>query len=148
MAPTYAEALNWLFGAGLGASFYGLISAMPHIKDRTFDPSYTGFYVLRFVLGLIAGLILAMVSHAAFQGNELAERLGPGLIALLGGFSAEAVELVLKRLVEVLTAVVQGSGDTSGYRKEVEATARTILADANTPPAMRQSIKEFLDRLR
>lgn len=146
---TCTEICHWLFAAGLGASFYGLINAMPHIKERTFDPDHTGYYVLRFVLGLVAGVVLAVIGEAALEGSDgdLAERLSPGLLALLGGFSAEAVEKVLNRLVEVLTAAVQGT-EGARVRKEFDDQARAILADPKTPQPMRDSLKALLDRLR
>jgi len=60
---------NWLFGAGLGAAFYTLFTAHEYVRKRTFDPRYNSVYLIRFVLGVIAGLILANLG-SIFDQND------------------------------------------------------------------------------
>jgi len=65
---------NAFWGAGLGASFYILLRTQPHLRDRS---------------GPAPGKSLTSGAGAA---------LTPGVLAIVGGFAAEAVELVLRRL--------------------------------------------------
>lgn len=98
-AHSWLKQLNWLFAAALGAVFYVLFTAHDYVKNRTFDPRYNGVYLIRFVLGVFAGLILANVAAAPLLNeNQTFRNLGPAVIALLGGFSTEAVYQVLQRL--------------------------------------------------
>src|SRR6185503_9358434 len=94
--------LNFLAAAALGSAFAGLLIASDYLKNRTFDPRYLPVYYIRFFVGLLAGSILANLGSQLFEGNSTIATLGPGIIALLGGYSAEAVKQILDRLVEVL----------------------------------------------
>lgn len=51
----------YLAAAGLGVSFAALYKANTFIANGTFDPTYHASYWIRFFLGLIAGLILAIM---------------------------------------------------------------------------------------
>src|SRR6185503_6598405 len=42
-----------LGGAGLGASFYALYTAMPYLQSSTFGPQYNNTYLIRFGLGIL-----------------------------------------------------------------------------------------------
>ena len=56
--------LNLLFlmtAAGLGACFAALFQANRYIAEGTFDPKYESSYWIRFVLGLMAGLMLTQL---------------------------------------------------------------------------------------
>jgi hypothetical protein len=61
--------------------------------------------------GVVAGFVLSHLvrSHWANPETALAD-LTPGMIALLGGFSAEVVEQVLQRLIAVMVTAVRGEG--------------------------------------
>jgi hypothetical protein len=93
--------------AGMGASFIALFELNHYITDGTFDAKYTASYWNRFVLGLIAGYILAQL---VFPGEtwEGLRRLEKPLLALLGGFSSRAVYRILNRLVAAVETVVRG----------------------------------------
>ena len=97
----------------LGASFYVLVETQPYLANRSYDPKYNASYISRFFTGVIGGLILAIALGpfiSAKLGAELNQSLSPGVMAMLGGFSARAVELILQRLVEILLAAVRGDG--------------------------------------
>jgi hypothetical protein len=110
---------NYLFAAMLGAAFNGLLTAYNYLRDRSFDPHYVAVYVIRFVVGLLAGVVLANLGSELFQGNDTLAKLGPGIIALLGGYSAEAVRQVVDRLVEVLATIVKGKDTATDERLTV-----------------------------
>src|SRR3954452_13463030 len=80
---------NWLFGAGLGASFYVLTKTQPYLVDRSFDPKYNNAYLSRFVIGIVAGVILAFTAGALIGENAgVLAKLSSGVIAIIGGYSA------------------------------------------------------------
>jgi hypothetical protein len=133
------ERLNWLFSAALGAVFYVLFTALGYVKDRTYDPRYNSIYVIRFVLGVLAGLILAIVLQNSLGGDTV-RKLGPSVIALLGGFSTEAVYQVLQRLVEVLLAAIRGDNSGTAQAKAASDARNELLKlvdDPATPIAMK-----------
>lgn len=106
-------AVRLLAAAGCGAVFYNVFTVKKYITSHTYDPSYQAFYWSRLVLGILSGFILSQL-----LGDWLAEKLGatgvdvgPVVLALLGGFSAEAVHQVLRRLVDAVVSAVRGSTD-------------------------------------
>ncbi len=119
------RSLNLLFGAGLGAGFYSLSTSRQYIRDRTYKPSYNQIYYVRFVLGLAAGTILGHFGTNMTTG-PLAQQLGPSVLAIIGGYSADAVAQILQRLAETLVTVVRGSN-----QHELESREREIRADAS-----------------
>jgi hypothetical protein len=108
-------------GAGLGACFYILMKLQPYLENRSFDPKYNSAYVTRFVIGMVAGVILAYVWAYLFTGQAAntspLRNLSPGIIGILGGFSAEAVQQILQRLVEVLLSLVRGDNSAQVQAK-------------------------------
>ena len=154
---------SWVSGAGLGAAFYGLFTANDYVKQRTFDPRYNSVYMIRFVLGVIAGLILANLP--IFDNDATLKNLGKGVIALLGGFSAEAVYQVLQRLVDILVATVKGSGSDIAKAQveqvKTKAAAQLVsakqsvsqdlsdaLSDATLPGPLRDRLKSIQGSLK
>jgi hypothetical protein len=118
--------LNAVAGAGLGASFYVLLRTQPYLVNRSYDPKYNAAYISRFITGLVGGVILAttLAPTLMAQGTAIA-KLSPGVLALLGGYSAEAVEQILQRLVEVLLSLVRGDASSSTQAKlTAEQTAK------------------------
>ena len=105
----------YLAAAGLGASFAALYKANTFIANGTFDPTYHASYWIRFFLGLIAGLILAIMVSEEYFNKHLSEAsfLEKGivrpLLAMLGGFSADLTHTVLSRLVETIRSLFTGS---------------------------------------
>jgi hypothetical protein len=136
------ERLNWLFSAALGAVFYVLFTALDYVKNRTYDPRYNSIYVIRFVLGLLAGLILAAILQNNL-GTGTAGKFGPSVLALLGGFSTEAVYQILQRLVEVLLAAVRGDNSGAAKAKAANDAQKEFLNladDPGMPPAMKSKL--------
>lgn len=125
---------NWCFAAALGAVFYVLFTALNYVKDRTFDPRYNSIYVIRFVLGVLAGLILAIIlGTPLFSKNTTISSLGPAVIALIGGFSTEAVYQVLQRFVDLLLTAVRGDDSGAAKAKAADAARKEFLKLAEDP---------------
>lgn len=102
----YYVQFNLLFSAGLGAYFYSLYTANKYVVTRTFDPTYVTFYYNRIIIGIIAGIILANLIIPPQTNGSF--NINTSIIALLGGFSSDAVLKILNRLVAMLVTLVKG----------------------------------------
>jgi len=140
-SSSFWTSLNAFFGAVLGASFSVLVKTQPYLANRSYDPKFNASYISRFFTGVIAGLILSIALGPFISGKlgtELDQSLSPGVIALLGGFSARAVELILQRLVEVLMAAVRGDGSE-------EARSRLVAASVAKDAAVKKALDDVID---
>jgi hypothetical protein len=153
--------VNVVFGAGLGASFYILVKTQPYLVNRSYDPKFNASYISRFITGVIGGVILAIALGpflTAKLGNDLGKSITPGILALLGGFSAEAVELILQRMVDVLLAAVRGDGSAAVQAKagaaaeakttKVEAALDNAIDAHDDPKAPAAQVKDALKKVR
>jgi len=123
----YSDWLNpllYLSAAGLGAGFYSLTTAHRYIVERTFDPQYNQIYLIRFIVGLAAGVIFALFGKELIQGGNTISALGPPVLAVVGGFAADAVAEILRRVADVLTAAVKG-----GAQSQIEAERARITSE-------------------
>ena len=134
-----AQFWNSIWGAVLGASFYLLLRNYKLLSTRTYNPKFDRANKVRLVLGVVSGAILPQVLALSGQG-EATRQFQAGLVAILGGFSAEAVELILQRFVEVLVAVVRGDNSTA-----IEAEKQKFEAKVKTEESKRNSLAR--DRL-
>ena len=110
--------LFFLAAGGLGAAFSALFTAYRYISEGTYDPKYESTYWLRFILGLMAGLLLAALVPL---GGE-ADTFTKPLLALLGGFSASVLYRILERLVSSVESLVRGDS------RELRAAEREVIA--------------------
>lgn len=107
--------LNMMFflsAAALGACFSNLFQANKYIVQGNYDPKFESSYWIRFVLGLIAGLMLAIlfpdiVTMEANQNSDIHFFTVP-LIAMLGGFSASLFYRVMNRMVVTVETLLVG----------------------------------------
>jgi uncharacterized protein YjbI with pentapeptide repeats len=95
-----------LSASGLGACFAALTKANRYVESRTYDHSYDGTYWTLIVLGLIAGVVLALVIPIETIAGQ--ENLSKPLLALLGGFSASAVHRILTSVLNSVEALFKG----------------------------------------
>lgn len=150
-------------GAGLGSAFYALYTASSYIKTSTFDPKYNTTYLLRFFIGLLAGLILAYflrdvlklyaVSPASGTGAgatpgtgaQLAN-IGVAALALIGGYAAEAVARILDRVSETLVTLISGSDrdkiDAARQKATADADKKTAQMAGDTARKLQQALSE------
>jgi hypothetical protein len=135
-----------LFAASIGASFSNLFEAQRYIKDGTFDPKFESSYWVRYVLGLMAGTILALLipiealaSSQEGSGSSIVDQLGKPVLALLGGFAAAAVYRILNRIVAALESLV--AGDTRDLVAAEEAARKVKFAERETQSRMNLSLK-------
>ncbi len=103
----------YITSASLGAAFSNLFQANKHILNNTFDPKYETAYWTRFVLGIIAGFLMAVIipTPDEFLKNQETTNIEVfmrPLLAMLGGFSAALVYRILFRLVYAVESVFIG----------------------------------------
>ena len=148
-ASTY-EILNAVFGAGLGAAFYVLMTANKFLTEGIFDPKYNSTYFTRLVCGIISGSILYIITDAITKNGGNVEDataiyLAPGIAAIVGGFSCEIVEQVLQRLGEILLATLRGEAIS---QKNVRDAREKLTALKVKVPAQAQDIDSVLATLK
>jgi hypothetical protein len=150
------DLLQIIGAAGLGSSFYALHTASSYIKSGTFDPKYNNTYLIRLVLGLLSGLILAyflkdllhLNTAKAGGGTEdpgaKVALIGVSALALVGGYAAEAVAQILDRVSETLVALISGSD-----KDKIEAARQKAQADAEkkTTEVLGDTVKRLHDAL-
>lgn len=146
--------------SGLGAAFSALFTANKYIVRGIFDPKYESSYWIRFILGIMAGLILSAlipidinVSRAlqntsntgADNTSDLlnhaknAEAFSKPILAMLGGFSASLLYRVLSRIVETIESFVNGNPDkTINARYEI---AKAKLAEETSLNSLKLNSK-------
>lgn len=109
--PLLVNELFYLCAAAMGASFANLFEAITQVLRARFDPLTEYFYWMRFLLGLIAGLLLATLFEANIEPSQTTDathRLGAAGLALAGGFSANVLYRVLTRVTESVELLLVG----------------------------------------
>jgi len=169
--PLLVNELFFLSAAALGASFAALLQLDRDLKQGTFDPRSHASHWVRFILGLVSGVLLATLIHVGENANTgdsaVAKRqLSAAALALLGGFASSVVERILQRLVESLETAVRGSAEGTIAAREQElrskltaqATADRLkmatmlsevqrgLASGKDPEALRRSIDRSISQ--
>ncbi|MBT8383970.1 MAG: hypothetical protein KJO59_16660, partial [Ignavibacteria bacterium] len=118
-----AVPVSLFFASGLGAFFFSLYTANKYVVSRTFDPKYVTFYYNRIIIGILSGYILANIIDVKALLNiseNVFTQFSPYVIAILGGFSADAVIKVLNRIVAMLVTMVEGNAKELVKAKEDE----------------------------
>jgi hypothetical protein len=150
------DQLQMVFAAMVGAGFYTLYTAHRYIVNRTFDRAYSMQYVVRFVLGVVAGVVLANLAPVILdrvdgsEGEEnLVRTLTVTLFALIGGYSADAVNAVLTRVGETITTLISGPPSGDHIRREAEAAAieSKAAAQAEVSSAKNQELLRLQELL-
>jgi hypothetical protein len=133
-----------LLAAGIGGSFSALFTANKYIADCNFDPKFVSSYWNRFALGLIAGLILAEM--VPFDPSSL-EGVTKPTLAMLGGFSASVVYLVLQRLVDSVKTLVIGNATDRVEAKVAVTRAKEQVEAVKTRTSMTAHLESLREQL-
>ncbi|RXQ95626.1 hypothetical protein EO244_07120 [Ancylomarina salipaludis] len=138
--------LNLMFflsAAALGACFSNLFQANKYIVNGTYDPKYESSYWIRFVLGLIAGLMMAVLIPASLEVQQ-----SPGIgfltvpiLAMLGGFSASLFYRILNRAVTTVDTLLTGLTDKNSDNKTQE---RLLKQNQQQTLEKQQIVEELL----
>lgn len=131
--PQTGEIFMLFAAASLGSAFYGLYTAHKYLVSCTFDPKYHQVYLIRYVLGLTSGTILGFFGRDFLKNDtDISKQLGVAVLALIGGYTAEAVSQILQRFSETLVTIVRGSNTDVLQAKQEELKAKSKLQDAQT----------------
>lgn len=109
--------------AGIGATFSQLFQVNRFVVRGTYDPIYDSSYWTRIVLGIVAGVILALLIPLD-QSGPLKELTKPTL-SMLGGFSVTVVYHILTRLIAAVESLVKGDAQSI-----IEAQVQTAKAES------------------
>jgi hypothetical protein len=138
--------LFFLALGGLGAAFSALFTAYRYISEGTYDPKYESTYWLRFILGLMAGLLLPALIPIGGQPGD--STLTKPLLALLGGFSAAMLYRVLERLVSTAESLVRADSRELRAAERQAVTARAVADSSRERLAVVAELRRLQDRVR
>lgn len=91
--------------AGLGVLFYLLKSVSTSVKNGDLVPEDTIYYIALIVLGVISGLIMSEILNFYTKDPESINLFNKSVLALIGGFSSDAIFTVLQGLIDRLKAI-------------------------------------------
>ncbi len=137
-----ARLMFLLAASSVGASFYALFKMNGYIQRGTFDMKYASTYWSRYVLGLVAGILLSELfvvfieTVPATSGSPTSNDAAPltsapylikPILAILGGFSANLVYRILNKLIDTVESLFKGSTHEVIANKQGEiATAAAV----------------------
>jgi hypothetical protein len=137
-----ASDVRVLGAAVAGSAFYSLYAASQYLIQKTFSPSYNQVYLIRLTLGVLSGLILGTFGTRMLNLQGTTADFGQGVLALVGGWSADAVAQILQRIADTLVTIVRGSDKARSdaeTKQQVMATQTSLAAKVqeaiNTPNA-------------
>lgn len=139
----------YIGAAGLGASFAALYKANSYISNGTFDPTHQSSYWIRFSLGIIAGLLLAvLISEDSIQTEGMLSKgvIRP-LLAILGGFSADLLYAFLSRMVETFKSLFENSTQNILDAKAIEAKAKLASLEVEGRNKLAQSLMDMQSKI-
>jgi len=134
-----------LAAASVGASFYAVFRRTHFINEGTFDLKYSATYGSRYVLGLVAGILLSelfvvfidtstqvVVDQHISENAGLSEKgilnttryLIKPILAIVGGFSANLVYRILNRIIEAIESLFKGSTEEQLSQRQAEVMAQ------------------------
>lgn len=144
-----ARLIFYISAAGLGASFTALYKANAFISKGTFDPCYQTSYWIRFSLGIIAGLLLALlISEKSIHDDGLISNgVVRPLLAILGGFSADLLHTFLDRMVETFKSLFEGGTQQVLDAKEQEAKIKLASLEIDGRMKLAQNLMQMQQQI-
>ncbi len=104
-----------LAAASLGSCFANLQTLRAFIMAGTYDPKHQSSYWSRWVMGVIAGILLSQVIYNVLvtaggdgQASWMSSALSEPTLALLGGYSADLVQSTLNRIIAAIDMLLGG----------------------------------------
>ena len=97
--------INFIYLAsisGMGVLFFMLKNISISVKNGTLIPEDSIEYSTQIILGIISGIIMSEIISTGTIGAESVTLLSKGGLALLGGFSSDAIFSILKGLIDKL----------------------------------------------
>lgn len=141
-----SEMIVSLSAAALGAYFYSLYTANRYFIKRTFERKYVTYYNIRIVVGMISGFVLSnFIMHDIMKNSDVSilNNISFILIALLGGYSAEVVMLILKKIMTSIIIIFKGDPSEVKDDLEQEYKAKTDIEISKNKNQYFQELIEF-----
>ncbi|WGH76755.1 hypothetical protein P8625_06260 [Tenacibaculum tangerinum] len=91
--------------SGLGVVFYLLKKVSDSIKESTMVSEESISYFAQVVLGIIAGLIMSEIISFYSSKPEGINLFNKGILALIGGFSSEAIFSILQGIIDRIKSI-------------------------------------------
>ncbi|MFC4636513.1 hypothetical protein ACFO3O_21585 [Dokdonia ponticola] len=91
--------------SGLGVVFYLLKNVSSAVRKGTLVPEDSIYYVALVVLGVISGLIMSEILNLYTNDADNINLFNKSVLALVGGFSSDAIFTVLQSLIDRLKAI-------------------------------------------
>jgi hypothetical protein len=94
-----------------------LSKAFNHIGNLSYDEKYESSYWIRFVQGIVAGVVLSVIISQAFFAQSSAQppegglrgfKITVPLLAFVGGFSSDLVYRILERIIAGIDTLIRG----------------------------------------
>ena len=101
--------------AGLGVLFYLLKNVSASVKNGNLVPEDTIYYIALIVLGVISGLIMSEILNFYTKDPDSINLFNKSVLALIGGFSSDAIFTVLQGLIDRLKAIFAPSNSCLLY---------------------------------
>lgn len=98
--------------SGLGVTFYLLKSVSSSVKKGTLVPEDSIYYIALIVLGVIAGLIMSEIISLYSSDPKGVNLFNKSILALIGGFSSDAIFSVLQSIIEKIKAIFAPNSTT------------------------------------
>ncbi|MFV8754993.1 hypothetical protein ACNOYE_30965 [Nannocystaceae bacterium ST9] len=113
--------------ACLGGAFNILWTANSYVTRGTYDPRHDASYLIRFVMGIISGVLLAGICREQLSSDDL-DKFPIGLLALVGGFSASLLYRFLQRSVTAVESLLNGDMRDAITQAQEQARAKASAA--------------------
>lgn len=91
--------------SGLGVVFYLLKNVSTAVRNGTLVPEDSIYYVALVVLGVISGLIMSEILNLYTKDADSINLFNKSVLALVGGFSSDAIFTVLQSLIDRLKSI-------------------------------------------
>lgn len=96
--------------SGLGVTFYLLKNVSTSLKKGTLLPEESIEYMAQIVLGVIAGLVLSEILSVYITDPNSINLFNKSILALIGGFSSDAIFSVLQGVIDRLKSIFIPAG--------------------------------------
>ncbi len=91
--------------SGLGVLFYLLKNVSASVQKGTLVPEDSIYYIALIVLGVIAGLIMSEIISFYSTNSDDINLFNKSVLALIGGFSSDAIFSVLQGLIDRIKTI-------------------------------------------
>lgn len=91
--------------SGLGVVFYLLKNVSSAVRKGTLVPEDSIYYAALVVLGVISGLIMSEILNLYTKDADSINLFNKSVLALVGGFSSDAIFTVLQSLIDRLKSI-------------------------------------------